>query len=72
MLLLCLTRDDWWLLVAGMTLDYVKVNLDGIFAEGQVYVALSRARSMESLQVIGTYNPRDVRYALPFLTTRCQ
>ncbi|KAG0601460.1 hypothetical protein M758_11G113000 [Ceratodon purpureus] len=37
----------------GMTLDYVKVYLKDIFAEGQVYVALSRARSMNGLQVIG-------------------
>ena len=35
----------------GMTLDYVKVSLANIFAPGQAYVALSRARSMEGLQV---------------------
>jgi ATP-dependent exoDNAse (exonuclease V) alpha subunit len=44
--------DDSSIAVAGMTLDYVKVHLKDIFAEGQVYVALSRARSMNGLQVI--------------------
>ncbi|KAG0557291.1 hypothetical protein KC19_11G117400 [Ceratodon purpureus] len=37
----------------GLTLDYVIVNLKYIFAEGQVYVALSRARSLDGLQIIG-------------------
>ena len=36
----------------GMTLDYVKVSLRNIFAQGQCYVALSRASSMAGLQVI--------------------
>jgi hypothetical protein len=35
----------------GLTLDFVIVDLAGAFAEGQVYVALSRARSREGLQV---------------------
>ena len=34
-----------------MTLDYVKVSLRNIFAPGQAYVALSRARSLDGLQV---------------------
>lgn len=45
----------------GMSLDYVQVTLKDIFAEGQVYVALSRARSMEGLQVIGNPSRGDVR-----------
>ena len=48
--------------VAGMTLDYVKVHLKDIFAEGQVYVALSRARSMKGLQVIGNASRSYVKY----------
>lgn len=37
----------------GMTLDRVIVNLSRAFEEGQVYVALSRATSMEGLKVEG-------------------
>lgn len=44
-----------------MTLDYVKVNLKDMFAEGQAYVALSRVRSTDGLQVIGRVSRRDVR-----------
>jgi hypothetical protein len=35
----------------GLTLDYVIVDLAGAFADGQVYVALSRAKSRDGLQV---------------------
>ena len=37
----------------GMTLDSVKVMADGIFAEGQAYVAFSRARTPIGLAVEG-------------------
>ncbi|KAG0601459.1 hypothetical protein M758_11G112900 [Ceratodon purpureus] len=37
----------------GMTLDYLIVNLENIFAVGQLYVALSRVRSMDGLRVKG-------------------
>lgn len=37
----------------GMTLDKVKVDVSKAFAEGQVYVALSRATSLRGLEVVG-------------------
>ncbi|KAK4641670.1 hypothetical protein QC761_512930 [Podospora bellae-mahoneyi] len=37
----------------GMTLDKVIVDVSKVFVDKQIYVALSRARSLEGLQVIG-------------------
>jgi ATP-dependent DNA helicase PIF1 len=36
----------------GMTLDLVRISLRSIFAVGQAYVALSRARSIKGLEII--------------------
>lgn len=44
----------------GSSLSYVRVNLEGCFAAGQVYVAISRACSIDGLQ-IQSFNPRTVR-----------
>ncbi|ESK92032.1 dna repair and recombination protein pif1 [Moniliophthora roreri MCA 2997] len=43
----------------GQTLHRVKVDLTKVFERGQSYVALSRASSLEGLQVIG-FNPKKV------------
>ncbi len=46
----------------GMTLDAVEIDLGrGAFAPGQTYVALSRARSMESVRLVRPLTPRDVQ-----------
>lgn len=41
----------------GMTLPTVCVSLDRIFEDGQVYVALSRARRLTDVRIIGNYIP---------------
>ncbi len=46
----------------GVSLDALTVNLgDGAFAEGQTYVALSRARTLEGLTLARPISMRDVR-----------
>jgi ATP-dependent DNA helicase PIF1 len=44
----------------GLTIDRMEVDLEGTFADGQAYVALSRARSMEGLRVLN-FHPSHVR-----------
>ncbi|KAF7335864.1 ATP-dependent DNA helicase PIF1 [Mycena sanguinolenta] len=43
----------------GQTLDRMKVDLARVFEKGQVYVALSRAKSLEGLQVLN-FHPTKV------------
>jgi len=46
----------------GMTLDDVRVDLgDGAFASGQLYVAVSRARSLDGLSLARPLAPGDVK-----------
>ena len=46
--------------IPGMSLDYVVADLRGSFSAGQVYVALSHARRLDGLQIIGLA-PGNVR-----------
>lgn len=43
----------------GQTLEYVKVDLGQAFERGQAYVALSRATSIENLQIL-RFSPEKV------------
>ena len=45
----------------GQTYDRVNVNTNNIFAEGQLYVALSRCKNLEGMQIIGTLNEGKVK-----------
>ena len=47
----------------GQTLERVKVDLARVFEKGQAYVALSRATSLEGLQVLH-FDPAKVRSVL--------
>jgi len=43
----------------GMSLDYAKINIEKTFLPGQGYVALSRVRNTQGLQIMGEYESWD-------------
>ena len=45
----------------GQTYDRVNVNISSIFAEGQLYVALSRCRTLAGMRITGTLTSEKVR-----------
>ena len=52
----------------GQTLDRVKVDLGRVFEKGHVHVALSRAISLEGLQVSNLDPAKVIRYLKSFFT----
>ena len=44
----------------GQTYDRVNVNISSIFAEGQLYVALSRCKTLAGMRIIGTLTSNKV------------
>ena len=44
----------------GQTYDKVNIRPDGIFAEGMLYVALSRCRSLEGMRIVGQLRPNKI------------
>ncbi len=54
----------------GQTIQHVKVDLRSIFEKGQSYVALSRAASLDGLQVIG-FDSKKVRVRTHDMLTSC-
>ncbi|KAI1792662.1 PIF1-like helicase-domain-containing protein [Ganoderma leucocontextum] len=44
----------------GQTIQHVKIDLRSVFEKGQSYVALSRAASLDGLQVLG-FDPKKVK-----------
>lgn len=45
----------------GQTYDKVNIHPEGIFAEGQLYVALSRGRSLKGIRIIGKLTEKQLK-----------
>lgn len=44
----------------GQTYDKVNIHPEGIFAEGQLYVALSRGRSLEGIRIVASLSEKQL------------
>lgn len=66
----------------GQTYDRVNIHPEGIFTEGQLYVALSRGRSLEGTRIVGKLTEKQLKVSNKvidfyknfntFLTTTCK
>jgi ATP-dependent DNA helicase PIF1 len=45
----------------GLTLDRARIDISRCFEHGQAYVALSRMRGLEGLQLVGGFDPKKIR-----------
>lgn len=45
----------------GQTYDKVNIHPEGIFAEGQLYVALSRCRSLDGIRIVGHLTEKQLK-----------
>jgi ATP-dependent exoDNAse (exonuclease V) alpha subunit len=51
----------------GLTFDQVTIDPYSIFAEGQLYVALSRARSLQGIRLLNQVTKRHIKISQPVL-----
>jgi hypothetical protein len=45
----------------GLTLDRARIDISRCFEHGQAYVALSRMRGLDGLQLVGGFDPKKIR-----------
>jgi ATP-dependent exoDNAse (exonuclease V) alpha subunit len=51
----------------GLTFDQITIDPYCIFAEGQLYVALSRARSLQGIRLLNRVTKRHIKISQPVL-----
>jgi ATP-dependent exoDNAse (exonuclease V) alpha subunit len=52
----------------GLTFDQITIDPSCIFAEGQLYVALSRARSLQGIRLLNQVTKRHIKISQPVLS----